>query len=770
VSAPQDPIADSPAGDPLSNCPREIKATHRAKLAVIYARQSSPQQVKVNTGSTEDQRALSQLPVRWGWPPSRIRVIDDDLGLSGTTADRRSGFQDMLDLIDQGQVGLVLVRDVARWSRDPFVSELFLTKAIRAGVLIYANGRVFDSATEDLAELFGLRIQALLAWFENRSRARMMGAAKAAKIRQGFAVAQPPLGYVRISRGKWAKDPDPEVRASVQRIFDLALESQSIGKIIRYMKEHRLRLPRRLRGELVWERPARSSVANILSNPNYTPHYSYRRRRQVPKPTGGGSRAQLRPEAEWLVFRDHHEGYISTDRWQLIQESLKSRRPQVRPPLGKGAAWLQGLVWCPQCERWMWTSYHRRRGAVRLASYLCRRIDRWGQPAHHLVVTAEIIDTMVATHVLASLEVVDRDAAMGVIEQAQAEHRGIRASHQRLLQRAEAEVQTARQRYLEVGPEYPLVKADLAAAYEDAIRRRDTIQMEITSAGPVEDIPFTLQDGTHLSELTRQIKALWTAPTTTTEDRKQLLRLVLQRVIVMTSTPDDVEVEVVWATGFRERLQVRRRTELDARVRALQQAGKEPGTIADELTAAGVPSATGKPVSREIVKRSLTRVGLNEKAVRHRILARIRELLEQNDRPQILQVLDTEFPLPHSQWNADRLSRAIRRLQQGVRGIDPLPAGLVEKPDMAVVMALVHQWRKEGKAWRVIADDLNARGFRPVRAKKFSLFQVMELARRRTGRAASLKGTVHKTSSTTSEVKKPQPRDRQSRSVPHART
>src|SRR5262249_16847464 len=154
----------------------------------------------------------------------------------------------MLDLIDHGQVGLVLVREVARWRRDPFISELFLTKAIRAGVLIYANGRMFDSATEDLAELFGLRVQSLRAWVANKNSARMMGAGKAAKIRQGFAVAQPPLGYVRISRGKWAKDPDPDVRASVQRIFDLALESQSIGKIIRYTKEHRLRLPRRLRG------------------------------------------------------------------------------------------------------------------------------------------------------------------------------------------------------------------------------------------------------------------------------------------------------------------------------------------------------------------------------------------------------------------------------------------------------------------------------------------------------------------------------------------
>src|SRR5262249_36998944 len=155
----------------------------------------------------------------------------------------------------------------------------------------------------------------------------------------------------------------------------------------------------------------------------------------------------------------------------------------------KGAALLQGLMWCPHCERWMWTSYHRRRGTLRLASYLCRREDRWSQPRHpHLVGDAEVIDALVVKHVLATLGKVDHDTAVAAIEQAQAEQRGLRESGRRALQRAEADVRVAKERYLAVSPEHQLVKADLEAAYEEAIRRRDTLKEEIDAAGDPEEI------------------------------------------------------------------------------------------------------------------------------------------------------------------------------------------------------------------------------------------------------------------------------------------
>jgi len=137
--------------------PAQIRASHLEKRAIVYARQSSMLQVREHTGSTAVQRELVNLPRQWGWPESRIEVIDDDLGLSGTSAQNRTGLHRLHDLMDRGEVSLIVVHDVARISRNPHDAEIFLTKLMDNGILLYANGQLFDGATEDLAQLFAWR-------------------------------------------------------------------------------------------------------------------------------------------------------------------------------------------------------------------------------------------------------------------------------------------------------------------------------------------------------------------------------------------------------------------------------------------------------------------------------------------------------------------------------------------------------------------------------------------------------------------------------------
>lgn len=96
----------------------KIQNEHLDKLAIVYVRQSSQQQVLENRESTARQYALAQYAEFLGWPIDRVLVIDEDQGQSGKTAQNRSGFQRLLAEVSMEHVGLVLGLEMSRLARS----------------------------------------------------------------------------------------------------------------------------------------------------------------------------------------------------------------------------------------------------------------------------------------------------------------------------------------------------------------------------------------------------------------------------------------------------------------------------------------------------------------------------------------------------------------------------------------------------------------------------------------------------------------------------
>src|SRR5947209_18992688 len=92
----------------------KIRDAHLDKLAIVYVRQSTPQQVLENRESTARQYALADYAHLLGWPRERILVIDEDLGRSGRFSENRSGFQRLLAEVTMEHAGLVLALEVSR--------------------------------------------------------------------------------------------------------------------------------------------------------------------------------------------------------------------------------------------------------------------------------------------------------------------------------------------------------------------------------------------------------------------------------------------------------------------------------------------------------------------------------------------------------------------------------------------------------------------------------------------------------------------------------
>jgi hypothetical protein len=71
--------------------PGKVQARHLDRLAIVYVRQSTLQQLEHHRESTALQYGLAERACNLGWPRPRVSVIDDDLGCSGASAEGRPG-------------------------------------------------------------------------------------------------------------------------------------------------------------------------------------------------------------------------------------------------------------------------------------------------------------------------------------------------------------------------------------------------------------------------------------------------------------------------------------------------------------------------------------------------------------------------------------------------------------------------------------------------------------------------------------------------------
>jgi hypothetical protein len=96
----------------------KVTADHLRRDAYLYIRQSTLRQVAENGESTQRQYALRHRAVAAGWPTERIRVIDCDLGKSGSSAVARDGFQELVSEVALAKAGIVMGLEVSRLARN----------------------------------------------------------------------------------------------------------------------------------------------------------------------------------------------------------------------------------------------------------------------------------------------------------------------------------------------------------------------------------------------------------------------------------------------------------------------------------------------------------------------------------------------------------------------------------------------------------------------------------------------------------------------------
>src|SRR2546427_9701619 len=278
-----------------------ITLQHLHKKAVIYVRQSTLTQVMLNQESLRLQYALEQRAQSLGWRAEDIEVIDADLGLTGASAQHRTGFQELVTKVTLGQAGIILSSDVTRLSRNCSDWYPLLDVCGYRGCLIADQDGVYDPGSTNGRLLLGLKGQ--LSELELHTiRARMTAGLRNFAQRGELALSLP-IGLVRNAIGKVHKDPNREIQDRLELVFSTFPRLRSASKVLQFLNAHDLGLPRRDRfGDVVWKKPTVAAILQILKNPAYAGAFVYGKTRSMRKDPASPHTQEVRlPMAEWKI-------------------------------------------------------------------------------------------------------------------------------------------------------------------------------------------------------------------------------------------------------------------------------------------------------------------------------------------------------------------------------------------------------------------------------------------------------------------------------------
>jgi DNA invertase Pin-like site-specific DNA recombinase len=343
----------------------KIGPSHLRRPAVIYVRQSSASQVERNTESTARQYGLTSRAAALGWPASAVRVIDDDLGLSGTSAAGRSGFAELAAQVGLGQVGIVLALEVSRLARNNSDWYRLLDLAGMTDTLIADSDGVYHPAMFNDRLLLGMK-GAMSEAELHILRARLDGGIRN-KAARGELRKALPVGLVwGEAEGEILLHPDEAVRGAITAVFEQFPLCGSARGTWLWLREQGLKLPLQKLAyvhpgeELIWVEPTYNAVHNILTHPVYAGAYVFgktRHERYVDQAGEVRTRRRVLPPGEWQVLiPGHHQGYIDWESYQANQARIGANtRPRAHQPgtgaLREGCALLQGLATCGTCGR-----------------------------------------------------------------------------------------------------------------------------------------------------------------------------------------------------------------------------------------------------------------------------------------------------------------------------------------------------------------------------------------------------------------------------------
>lgn len=531
---------------------QKVTSDHLRKTAYLYVRQSSMKQVIENTESTQRQYALKNRALALGWRLDQIIVIDDDLGLSGTSTQDRKGFQHLVAEVGLGKVGLVMGLEVSRLSRNNTDWHRLLEICALTDTLILDEDGLYDPGFFNDRLLLGLKgamSEAEIHFLRARLQGGILNKAKRGELKMRL-----PVGFVHDDSGKIVIDPDRQIKEAVKHLFSTFKRTGSAYAVVKHFRENNLKFPVHVQSgrEIVWKPLYHHRVLQVLHNPRYTGTFVFGQTRTRKNPIDGKVKVQNIPQDQWkVIIPDVFEGYISWEQYQKNERQLTSNaaahgEERRRSPAKSGPALIQGIVLCGKCGKRMTTHYHTRNGKL-VPDYVCQRQAVETATKHCQYVLGDPVDDLISKMLVEMVTPMSLDVSMRVFEEIRTRHEDVVRLHQTGLERAHHEAELAQRRFLRVNPENRLVADSLESRWNEALHTVTELEEKYERLIVEYKNDLTSEKVEQIRKLAEDFPAVWNDPRTSAKQRKRMVRLLIEDVTLLKT--DVIHVKVRFKGG-----------------------------------------------------------------------------------------------------------------------------------------------------------------------------------------------------------------------------
>lgn len=330
---------------------RQSSAVKEGKITALYCRLSRDDELQGDSNSIRNQKAMLQKYADDNGFTNTAFFVDD--GYSGTTFERPD-WQRLMEQVDNGNVGTIIVKDMSRLGRDylkvgMYTEMVFPNADIR--FIAINNGVDSNNQTDnDMTPFINIFNE-----FYAKDTSRKIRAVFKAKGQSGKPLCtNPPYGYIKDPEDKHHWIVDEEAAEVVREIFRLCVQGYGVSQIAKEMAKRHIMNPtahaksiginppdnRRDADDYTWDK---STVSHMLSRPEYLGHTvnfktyrkSYKQKKQIKN-----------DPSKWQIFKGTHEAIVDQETYDIVQRIRDGRRRQT--PMGEMPV-LSGMVFCADC-------------------------------------------------------------------------------------------------------------------------------------------------------------------------------------------------------------------------------------------------------------------------------------------------------------------------------------------------------------------------------------------------------------------------------------